>query len=207
MTVFLSKLISLLFHPVFMPILGLWLVLETEGFYQILFSASQKKVLYLLFLVLTVVMPLVSMMVLVRNRFVSGFHMPQREERFIPYIQSTIYFGMLYYFVRSNGLIGPFAAGILGTIVVLVLLTLINIRTKLSAHMAGVAGVTGIMAGMIRNGMIPDAILTVCALLILCGLVGTARLSLKAHRPAEIYLGGALGFLVEFTMVGYDLYL
>jgi hypothetical protein len=152
-------------------------------------------------------MPLISMIVLVRNKFVSGFHMPVRQERFLPYIQIVVYYGMLYYYLRAKGLNGPICAAVLGSITVLTFITIINIWTKISAHVAGVAGVAGIIAGLMQNNLVYSGPLLLGLLIVLTGLIATARLSLGAHKPNEIYLGLLTGFCVEYVLVAYDIYI
>ncbi|MFI5203299.1 MAG: hypothetical protein ACHQF2_02295 [Flavobacteriales bacterium] len=207
MSIFFSKLISLLLHPLFMPMLALCIVIESNSFYSIIFGSEIKQSLYILFLLLTVLMPLISMIVLVRNRFVSGFHMPNREERFMPYIQSAVYFGMLYYYLRVKGLNGPFCAAVLGSITVLVLMTIINVWIKISAHTSGIAGVAGIVAGMMSNNLLYEGPALLGLLIVLTGLTATARMSLGAHKPIEIYAGLVLGFFTEYLMVSFDVYI
>jgi membrane-associated HD superfamily phosphohydrolase len=207
MSVFLSKLISLLFHPLFMPLLGLCIVLESDGLYSMAFNSGIKFRLYLLFFFLTVLMPLISMFLLVRNKFVSGYHMPKREERFAPYLQTMIYYGMLYYYLRYYNVFGPFCSAILGSMIVLLVMLLVNLRMKISAHSSGAAGVAGIVAAMMNNGLLYGNVGILLSVILIAGLTATARLSLNAHRPIEVYSGLILGFFTEYLVVANDWYI
>jgi hypothetical protein len=190
-----------------MPLLALAIVIESNSFYSIVFNTETKTALYLFFLFLTIIMPLISMLILVRNKFVSGFHMPHREERFMPYIQTTVYYGLLYYYLRSKGLTGPFGSAVFGSILVLVIMTCINFRIKISAHVAGVAGVAGIVAGMMSQQMLYEGPLLLGFFILLTGVVAAARLSLNSHKPIEIYAGMFTGFVTEYLVVTYDVYI
>lgn len=210
MPVFISKLLSLFFHPIFMPLYALFLVFNSEGIINLYYSGGLangggdlRLRIYLVFFVITVVMPLISFMIMKRNGMVSSFAMPKREERFFPYASTLIYYGILYYLLRSSNFPSFFLTAVLGTIVVMIVIILCNLKFKISAHTAGIAGVVGIYAAMIKNNWIQSGEEMVMYLCILTGLIGTVRLSLSAHRPLEIYAGAMVGFAGEFLVMNY----
>ena len=94
-----------------------------------------------------------------------------------------------------------------GAILVLLVVTLINLKMKISIHAAGYAGLVGVYMGLVANDVIilDNTIMT--ALIILVGVIGTARLSLGAHKPSEIYIGALVGFLCTFLVVKYQIYI
>jgi hypothetical protein len=214
MSVFTSKLISIVFHPIFMPIFTLFLLFSSSGiinqYYSGTMSASgvdQRSRVYLVFFITTVLMPSVSFYILKRNRMVSSFSMPHRQERFFPYFTTLVYYIILYYLLRTNNFPAVFKSATLGTIAVLILVMLINLRIKISSHAAGIAGVVAIYAVLIKQAWVLDGVNVLAGIIILAGLISTARLSLNAHKNNEVYLGLLVGFTTEFICMNFKLIL
>jgi len=83
---------------------------------------------------------------------------------------------------------------------VIVVLLLISFKWKISNHMAALGGLSGVFfAFSFRNGLNPVyALLTV---VIIAGLVGTARLALNKHNIWQIIAGYLLGFVILYGVV------
>jgi hypothetical protein len=214
MTVFLAKAISIVFHPIFMPLFGLWIVFQSDTILHLYFQANspaeeQRYInsLYLVFFLTTVVMPSISFYILKRNKMVSSLAMPERKERFMPYISTLVYYIMLYYLLRSGHYDQKFLSAVLGTVLVLFTVLLFNLKIKISAHAAGVAGVAALYAVLLKQEWIVNGLSVLGGLIVLTGLVSSARLTLKAHREKEIYLGILVGFLVMFIVMNFKLYI
>jgi len=96
----------------------------------------------------------------------------------------------------------PTVGLILGTITfIIILITVITLFVKISAHSAGVGGLFGFLLvfhlNTPQNGMIWILVLTV----LLSGTVMSARLYLNVHKPKEVYLGVLLGFVISFLSI------
>ncbi len=215
MTDFLSKLISLLFHPVFMPLFTLWLVFNSDNAFHLYFAGSGDLVqerayvlsLYAVFFLTTVLMPSISFYILKRNGLVQSLAMRERQERFAPYLSTVFYYGLLYFVLRNGHYPQPFLSAVLGSGLVVLAVTILNSFFKISAHSAGIAGVVAIYAVLLKQQWISNGQGVLFALILLTGIVCTARLSLKAHRAIEIYIGAAVGFFILLLTMSYKLYL
>jgi hypothetical protein len=215
MSVFLSKLFSILFHPILMPLFSIWLILHTRGDFiryqsqgqSMSFSEEGIGLIYLLFFLITVAMPVLSIFILLRQGLISKLSMPHRKERTMPYLITLFYYCMLYFFMQSKNFPDIFLSALLGCIVTLVLVLLINLKIKISSHSSGIAGVCGVYAAFMKHGLIPDGILVLTMLIILTGFISTSRLSLNAHRDNEVYIGIILGFTVEFVFTNYTIFI
>lgn len=209
MSLFLAKFISILFHPIFMPIFTVWLMFNSNGnnLLNAYFPDELRNRLYAVFCITTVVMPAISFYILRYNRLVSSFSMPRREERFLPYFTTLVYYGVLYYLLRTNSFPWFFLSAMIGSMLVLSMIFLINMRIKISAHAAGIAGATAIFGVLMKYNWVFDGIHIFVGLLVLCGLVSTARLSLQAHRSYEVYLGLLVGFITEFVVMNFKWYI
>jgi membrane-associated phospholipid phosphatase len=159
---------------------------------------------------LTVVMPVISLLILVRNNFVSSFSLPKQEERTGPLLITAFYYTLYYFLLKKlppSVISWEFFSMQFGAILVLLVVTLINLKMKISIHAAGYAGLVGIYMALVANDVILLNHSIITSLIILVGVIGTARLSLRAHSPSEIYLGALVGFLCTFLVVKYQIYM
>ncbi|MDN5215501.1 hypothetical protein QQ020_25710 [Fulvivirgaceae bacterium BMA12] len=128
--------------------------------------------------------------------------MKTKEERVIPFIFITVYYGLCaYLFIaqwKFNDIFGVILVSITTTIF---LVTLITTKWKISAHSAGIAGAFGFIMGV--NLKYPDnqLLYPILALVVLAGLVMTSRLQLNDHDSKEVYAGALLGFAVSFGAI------
>ncbi len=195
-----------------MPVFTLFLLFSSSGiinqYYSGTISANgvdQRSAVYLVFFITTILMPSVSFYILKRNGIVSSFSMPHRQERFFPYFTTLVYYIILYYLLSTKNFPAVFKSAALGTIAVIVIIMLINLRIKISSHAAGIAGVVAIYAVLIKQGWIMDGLPVLGGIIVLAGLIGAARLSLNAHKGIEVYLGFFVGFASEFICMNYKL--
>lgn len=207
MSLFLSKFISVLFHPIFMPLFTVWLMFNSDNLLDAYYSTAEHNRIYAVFFITTVLMPAISFYILKYNKLVSSFSMPNRQERFLPYFTTLVYYGVLYYLLRTSQFPWIFLSAMMGSMVVLALVLLVNTRVKISAHAAGMAGATAIYAVLMKYNWVFDGLHIFVSLVVLCGLVSTARLSLQAHRHSEIYLGLLVGFVSEYLVMNFKWYI
>jgi hypothetical protein len=149
---------------------------------------------------MTVVFPLLSIALLWRSGLVSGVTLPLREERTAPYVMTLFYHGMAYYLLRRSELDPATFSLVFGGMVALLATLLINLRWKISAHMVGIGGLLGALSSLlVQHGTI--APLELAPFILVAGALGTARLLVSDHTPAQIYAGGAVGFLSTFVCI------
>ena len=76
---------------------------------------------------------------------------------------------------------------------------LINLRWKISIHMTGIGGLFGLIYGLSYSMNMP-MIYLLMIIAVIAGVLGMSRMLLKAHTPAQVYVGFLSGFFIE---VGY----
>ena len=91
---------------------------------------------------------------------------------------------------------------LLGSTFTIIAALLINLHWKISIHMIGVGGILGAVLGM-AQGLFIELLWPVIIIVLLSGMLGTARLMLKAHNPLQIYAGFLLGFAAMFILFGF----
>ncbi|RRB01265.1 hypothetical protein EHT25_21930 [Larkinella rosea] len=165
-----------------------------------------KVSLLLLIGISTFFIPAFLIYFLHRTGFVRSLHMDELQDRRLPYFMTALLYTtttLLFTFQLpeiSNSV--PEIGILLGSITVSVTLVgLISLFWKISAHSVGVSGMVGALLGIaIKSGDI-TLLNPLLALILLAGLLASARLKLNAHTPAQIAAGMGLGLLVSLTTV------
>jgi hypothetical protein len=211
MSTSLAQIISYIFHPVFVPLIAMYIFFNSGSYHSNNVNSQELfRFMYLFSGLLTIVMPVISLVILVRNKFVSSFSLPNQHERTGPFLITAFYYSLFYILLKKlppSVASWEFFSMQLGAILVLVVVTIINFKFKISVHAAGYAGLVGIYMGLVANDVIILNHTLMAGIIILVGVIGTARLSLGAHKQSEIYLGALVGFLCEFLVVKYQFYI
>lgn len=189
------KVISVVLHPLLMPTYTFSLVF--------LFLPEMIKPLTLITLpflfITTFVIPILSISMLKYSGSITSFRLENRSERPMPFAFVAIFYGitsyMFIYKVQVNDIV---AAMLLASTFLIIMLTIITIKFKISIHSAGICGLLGFL---IYFGMyFPSVQLThiIVAVTLISGIAMMSRLHLQAHTPNEILAGGFLGLIIGF---------
>ncbi len=203
----ISRFLSWLFLPLFAPIFALAIALYLEtyqpGIWQngniYLLRPDHKDILLYLFIALSAVFPVLTILFFRLNGAVTSIFMDNRRERILPAIfvnGSAITLYVLLLKLDPHGYLPPAIYGlVLGSCIAVLLCTLITFRWKISLHSAGMGILTGFVF-VYYNSMSVYPFWILPAALIVSGLVMSARIYLKAHSFAELFGGYALGTIV-----------
>lgn len=209
--------LSHIFHPLLLPVLGLYFLFEmptnSPGFivtslYEL--PTEFKINLYKLFAFLTILAPGISFWIMYQNKIITSLKLENRLERFTPIGITATYYIMNYILLRimipnhiTISFIFPYAFSLVLTIVIAFIM---NYYTKISLHMLGFFGLVGAILGYFQN-QLDYNLFFLLFLIIVGGLVGSARLFLKAHTLKEVILGIILGFGIGFVCMRFELYI
>ncbi len=161
-----------------------------------------------IFFISSVFIPLVAIGLMKPLGFINSFEMKERHERIGPYIIT----GLLYIWLFQNLINNPdvpriLSAAVLGACIGLFLSFFLNNFTKISIHCTGMGGLIAFCLLLIflfdynqfsltigsSNFEIQTSFLFIIIVLI-SGLVGSARLILNAHNMQDVYGGFIVGF-------------
>jgi len=198
----LTQLISIIFHPIFMPLLALHLTLLVLP--SLAFTLNQNLLLiYGILVFSTIVLPLVSILWLMRKGEVSSLEMSDHKERSLPLFKTAILISFGYYLLRNLLFYTPILkAELLGAILIILLAAIISRFWKISLHLLGIGGVVGVFIALqIIHG---NFLYLLLLFILLSGLLGVARIKQKAHNYAQVYVGFFVGLSVELiTLLVY----
>ncbi len=207
----ISYLFSVLFHPLLIPTYMLVTLLLANPYLFGVNNISEAGRYILLIFLYTFMLPMISTLLMKGLGFIESLQMPTREERIGPFIVTGIFYLWLFRNIYSDmSMPTPFITALLGTVIALFTAFLINLFYKISIHGVGMGGLLGVVIVVhqlfsygsfsifIEKSIEISTTSLLIVVLLLTGIVGTARLQLKAHRPVEWYSGVVLGLVCQY---------
>lgn len=206
----LATLVSFVFHPVFMPVVMILLVykLAPVNFAGIpVGNAVQAGSLgNLLFIVgsLTIFFPLLAVLIMKGLGLVQTIEMHEQKDRILPLIAIMIFYFWANHVMGNLQPAPPFVVRllVLGSFWSVIALFMASIFFKISMHATAAGGMLGLFIALLFINPI-DMRVPLFVALILSGVIGTARLLLRAHRPGEVWAGYAVGLAVQLGAYVY----
>ena len=188
-----AQTFSYLFHPLFIPLYVTGFLAFVHPQYFVGYDLAGKKWLMMRVAYTMVFLPLFTVLLLYRLRFISSFFLHTQRDRIIPYIACGIFFFWIYLVFRNQPEVpSVLTAFCLGVFLAVSAALICNIYFKISMHAIGMGGALGLMLTLIFRGGAFMGLPLVLTLL-LTGIVCTSRMLVSDHRPAEIYTGLLLG--------------
>lgn len=196
----LSRLLSNALSPLLMPTYGVLIVLWASVL--CLLPAGSRVAVLLVCMGITCILPLIFLNVLRHFKLVKDLHVEQRQQRLLPYLFSALSYGVAAYYLYYCHSPQWFIMFMVGTAVTVLIMALINLKWKISAHMAGIGGVVALIYQIHVQGLSAfDMVWLLCLSIIIAGVLGSARLVLKRHDSWQVLAGAVVGFLcVSLTM-------
>jgi len=195
----IAKLISIILHPIFMPLLAFYLsikLIPSIGFA----ITNHLNYIYGVLVISSIILPLISLFILVKSGRVKSIEMTNHYERPTPLFRTAFLIGLGYYLIENILIFSPILKSeLLGTIIIIILAALISKYWKVSLHMLGIGGLFGIIISLniLFGGMEEIMVLT----LLLAGVLGISRINEKAHSYMQIYVGFIVGASVEVIAI------
>lgn len=188
------KYISTILHPIVIPTIGvmLYFLLIPSN----LVSKQKLMVLSLVFIV-TYLIPLLLIVVFKKLKFIKNFKIETIKERKLPVALMVFLFYLLGTTIinvsnlRDLGLL--FYATSLALFIVYILFFF---RIKASIHLLSLGIFTGFFM-ILSNIHSKSFVIVFIVLFLIAGVLASARLTLKAHSPKEIYIGFFIGLITN----------
>jgi hypothetical protein len=197
----LALFISIISHPLLMATYGCLLLFfgANNTMYDYLTPLDTKLRLTLIVFVFSFVFPVLNLFVLYRLKRIPSITLSNRGDRTYPYIMTALFYFGLFYLLIDINIWNSLKLFILGGGIAILLTAFINLKTKISAHMVGIGGLLGILISISFLLQFNMTFFYIVVILI-AGIVGTARLILEEHKPFQLYLGFLLGCSIQIIL-------
>jgi hypothetical protein len=195
-----AKIISYIFHPVFVPVMVIWFLAYVHPNLYAGFSPWLKDtaVMGAAFIAFTF-FPLVTILLLKGLKFIDSIYLRTQKERVIPFLACMIWYFWITYVWFSfgktrNAIDMPHEAVqfAMATFISTVIGLMVNIKMKVSLHAISMGIVVSFITLLAFTQDLHFSVYLSIALLI-AGMVCTARFIVSDHTPQEVYGGLAVG--------------
>jgi len=195
-----SNFMSTALSPLLMPTYGAFMVLWVS--ILCLLPYGRRVAVLLVCMGITCILPLIFLSVLRHFKLVKDLHVEVREQRLIPYLFTALCYSVAAYYLYYCHSPQWFIMFMVGSAITVLLMALINLKWKISAHMAGIGGVVALIYQLHVQGLAAfDLFWLLCVSILVAGALGSARLVLKRHDTWQVLAGVVVGFLcVSLTM-------
>lgn len=196
----LSKLVSYIFHPIFLPLAGtVSYFLITPKYTTIELRSGNILPIF----ILTIIIPILSFFILKNIGVVSSVFLTKPEERRYPLLINLILLLMILLKVIPDNYtieLYFFFLGLIAATSTCLLLLLINFKTSL--HMMGMGSILMFLIALSFHFEL-NIVIAISFMLFVSGVVATARLYLKAHSRAEILIGFLVGIMSQLLTIKF----
>ncbi len=194
-----AKIISIILHPVFMPLAGMFVILNS-GIFEANIPLEHKNYMYFFVGIFSVILPLSFFPLLYYWRIIKTSELTQKRERFLPLLFTTISLIILHVMLKRAVSVKLFNAYTFTLAIVSLSVLLINTFFKISLHLTALGGITGliIVLSFLYNA---DLFYWLLAIVFISGIIGSARLYNGSHSVPEVILGYMLGLSSTFGLM------
>ncbi len=194
-----AKILSILFHPLLLPSIGI-LILFNSGSILNFLPFQAKKIILLIVFVSTFVLPLTFVPFFIFQKIIKNVQMENKRERLVPFFVTSVLYFFCYYLLKRLGAPQTIISFILAAAINVFTLFLLSFKYKISAHMAGVGGLTGALIAISFILKINLEYFIIGAIII-SGIIGYSRLKLETHKQYQIYIGWFTGLVISSVIL------
>jgi hypothetical protein len=188
----LAKIITIIFHPLLMPLYGMVIIFAAPTLLGYL-PFNLMKLLFLIILVNNVLLPISLMPFFIHRGIISSYNVNERKERNIPLIIATILYGTTSYIIFRFPIPVFLKSFIFSTAFLSLIVTIINFKWKISLHSVGSGALIALVLILSVKMLTPLQGYLIAAF-ISAGLTLSSRLKLNMHNPQQVWVGLFTGF-------------
>ena len=193
-----ARVISALFTPFTIPFVA-FLILFIFSYLRIMPLAYKLTVLGLVY-VSTILLPTLGIYLFQRLNKLTPAEMAERKRRYVPFLLTIASYIACFLLMRRLQIPWYMTGIILAALLMMIISVVANCWWKLSEHTTGVGAVVGgLVAFSALFGYNP--VWWLCGIILVAGIVGTARIILGHHTVGEVLGGFAVGWLCAMLVL------
>lgn len=194
----LSNIFSGVFLPLLVPTYAYVFVLCSTPLSTI--PNKLKFISSTIVFVFTALIPLITILFLMRKGKVSDVAIENPKERKIPYIATILCYLLTAFYIWSFPQWLPMF--FIGASVSAFIACLITFKYKISAHTISLGGLCALLIFLGFNHLSTIQIIPwICSAILISGAVGSARIFMGRHTPSQVYSGWLLGLVVSYLFM------
>lgn len=188
----LANFFSIITHPILLPTWLLLIIIEIGLFKT---SSINASMCIIIVSAITFVIPTIIILFLKKFKVIKTLTMKRRDDRVIPILIMATSLYITSRFFNGIYVLGIYNFYLICSTLLCMIVFWVNLFWKISLHSIGWGGFVGILyiyTTILAEIFLPYFIISI----IVAGIVCSARLYLKSHDSAQIYVGFIIGFMV-----------
>ena len=147
----IARIVSVLLHPLIMPVYGLLVIFQTNGDVMLQIPFQAKRVLLAVVAINTLVLPILVLPVFRKMNIIKSLQMESHRERILPILFTLIPYIFSFYFLMRLPILSEISLFMLGATLAVLAALVISIWWKISIHMIGIGGLVGLTLALTYN--------------------------------------------------------
>ena len=193
-----ARITSIVFTPFSIPFLA-FLVLFLFSYLRIMPILYKGIVLGIVYC-FTILTPTITIFLF---RKINGFarqELSERKKRYVPILLTIISYVFCLLMMRKLNIPWYMTGIIFVSLVISIICILVNLKWKLSEHMAGMGGIIG---GLVSFSALfsYNPVVWLCLFILIAGILGSARIVLGHHTLGEVISGFVVGLVCSFLIL------
>ena len=193
-----ARVTSIVFTPFSIPFLA-FLVLFLFSYLRIMPILYKGIVLGIVYC-FTILTPTITIFLF---RKINGFarqELSERKKRYVPILLTIISYVFCMLMMRKLNIPWYMTGIIFVSLVISIICILVNLKWKLSEHMAGMGGIIG---GLVSFSALfsYNPVVWLCLFILIAGILGSARIVLGHHTLGEVLSGFVVGLVCSFLIL------
>ena len=193
-----ARITSIVFTPFSIPFLA-FLVLFLFSYLRIMPILYKGIVLGIVYC-FTILTPTITIFLF---RKINGFarqELSERKKRYVPILLTIISYVFCLLMMRKLNIPWYMTGIIFVSLVISIICILVNLKWKLSEHMAGMGGFIG---GLVSFSALfsYNPVVWLCLFILIAGILGSARIVLGHHTLGEVLSGFVVGLVCSFLIL------
>ena len=193
-----ARITSIVFTPFSIPFLA-FLVLFLFSYLRIMPILYKGIVLGIVYC-FTILTPTITIFLF---RKINGFarqELSERKKRYVPILLTIISYVFCLLMMRKLNIPWYMTGIIFVSLVISIICILVNLKWKLSEHMAGMGGIIG---GLVSFSALfsYNPVVWLCLFILIAGILGSAQIVLGHHTLGEVLSGFVVGLVCSFLIL------
>ena len=198
--IYTARVISAVFNPFYLALVGLF-CLFTFSYLNLLPLGFRLQVLALVF-VFTILMPTLLIRLYRYSNGWSLLELGHKHRRLVPYAISIICYLACYWLIDRVNIFHIVATILMSALLIQIICAIVNVWWKISTHTAAIGGVAGALVAFAEKFFF-NPVWWLCLVLIVAGILGSARMILRQHSLPQVLVGFAIGTVCAFFGVTF----
>lgn len=187
-----ARVISALFNP-FWFVTVMFVLMFTLTYLSML-PAFYKVYVLAVVLLFTILIPLAAIFIHGKVLKLPKGYLSAKENRIIPYAFTLLSYFFGYLLMQRMLIPYYMTILLLVALVAMLVCALVNVKWKISEHLTAAGAATGVVVfygSLFTTGVV----WWLCAMILISGLLGTARMVLGEHSLRQVFWGWVNGFM------------